>query len=59
MFEWTMIVEYAGVALGAAVLYALCAAQPGLYKCEDGLHLTEEGYDACARKIASVLEKYL
>ena len=40
-------------------LYALCAAQPGLYKCEDGLHLTEEGYDACARKIALVLEKYL
>ena len=40
-------------------LYALCAAQPGLYKCEDGLHLTEEGYDACAHKIASVLEKYL
>lgn len=27
MFEWTMIVEYAGVALGAAVLYALCAGR--------------------------------
>lgn len=27
MFEWTMIVEYAGVAPGAAVLYALCAGR--------------------------------
>lgn len=27
MFEWTMIVEYAGVASGAAVLYALCAGR--------------------------------
>ena len=27
MFEWYMIVEYAGVALGAAILYALCAGR--------------------------------
>ena len=40
-------------------LYALCREAPGLYKCADGLHLTEEGYRACARQVASCIERYL
>ena len=40
-------------------LYALCLEAPGLYKCADGLHLTEEGYRACARQVASCIERYL
>ena len=40
-------------------LYALCLKAPGLYKCADGLHLTEEGYRACARQVASCIERYL
>lgn len=40
-------------------LCALCLEAPGLYKCADGLHLTEEGYRACARQVASCIERYL
>ena len=40
-------------------LCALCLKAPGLYKCADGLHLTEEGYRACARQVASCIERYL
>lgn len=40
-------------------LYALCARHETLYKCEDHLHLTEEGYQACARQIAEVIKKEL
>ena len=40
-------------------LCALCREAPGLYKCADGLHLTEEGYRACARQVASCIERYL
>ena len=38
-------------------LYALCAARDDLYKCEDHLHLTEEGYRACAAQIADCIRK--
>ncbi len=33
-------------------LYALCKEDPGYYKCEDMLHLTEAGYRRCAAQIA-------
>ena len=34
-------------------LYALCRNHPTYYKCEDGLHLTEEGYRICAKQIVT------
>lgn len=40
-------------------LYALCKQDPHCYKCPDLLHLTEEGYRACARQAVSFIEKYL
>ncbi len=40
-------------------LYALCAQDPHAYKCEDLLHLTEEGYRVCARAIARFIRREL
>jgi len=39
-------------------LYALCAAHPTCYKCEDLLHLSEEGSRACAAQVAEYVRKY-
>lgn len=40
-------------------LYGLCMQHENLYKCEDNLHLTEEGYRACAMQIANVIREQL
>lgn len=40
-------------------LYALCAKDPHAYKCEDLLHLTEEGYKICAAQTAEMILKEL
>lgn len=40
-------------------LYALCKENPYCYKCEDLLHLTEEGYRKCAQQTAAVILKVL
>lgn len=40
-------------------LYALCLESPTYYKCPDMLHLTEEGYLACARAAAGHIERLL
>ncbi len=39
-------------------LYALCQAHPTCYKCEDLLHLSEEGSRACAAQVAEYVRKY-
>ena len=39
-------------------LYTLCAAHPQCYKCEDLLHLSEEGSRACAAQVAEYVRKY-
>lgn len=36
-------------------LYALCKEDPHCYKCEDLLHLTEEGYRKCAEQTARMI----
>lgn len=36
-------------------LYGLCMEDGNLYKCEDMLHLTEEGYKKCAESAASMI----
>lgn len=38
-------------------LYTLCCQDANLYKCEDQLHLTEEGYQVCARQIADCIRR--
>ena len=40
-------------------LYALCKEDPNYYKCEDLLHLTEEGYRRCARQTADLILRAL
>ncbi len=40
-------------------LYALCAKDSHAYKCEDLLHLTEEGYRVCAKQIAGFIRAEL
>ncbi|MBO6157711.1 MAG: hypothetical protein J6P72_00460 [Firmicutes bacterium] len=40
-------------------LYSLCLEDPHYYKCEDLLHLTEEGYQRCAAKTADIIRRYL
>ncbi len=40
-------------------LYALCREDPRCYKCADLLHLTEEGYLACAKQAVRCIEAYL
>lgn len=39
--------------------YALCAQDPHAYKCEDLLHLTEEGYQKCAAQTADLIRSIL
>ena len=40
-------------------LYTLCLSGPDYYKCADRLHLTEEGYLACARQVVASVTPYL
>ena len=40
-------------------LYTLCKEDEKYYKCEDMLHLTEEGYYRCATKISEIILKEL
>lgn len=40
-------------------LYELCLADKKAYKCEDMLHLTEEGYRKCAEQAANMIRKEL
>ncbi|MBQ7841221.1 MAG: SGNH/GDSL hydrolase family protein [Lachnospiraceae bacterium] len=40
-------------------LYSLCLQGPKYYKCEDMLHLTEEGYDVIASHTADLIRKIL
>ena len=40
-------------------LYALCKQSPTYYKCEDMLHLTEEGSRACAAQAVRYIEELL
>lgn len=40
-------------------LYALALTDPGYFKCEDRLHLTEAGYMACARQVAGKINEAL
>ena len=40
-------------------LYALCLESPTYYKCPDMLHLTQEGYLACARQAVEWIERLL
>lgn len=39
--------------------YALCMEDKNRYKCEDMLHLTEEGYRRCAAQAASMIRREL
>ena len=39
-------------------LYALCMQDDRRYKCEDMLHLSEEGSRACAKQVAEFVRKY-
>lgn len=40
-------------------LYTLVKQVPGFYKCEDKLHLTLEGYKACAKQVANVIREVI
>ena len=40
-------------------LYALCKEDPNYYKCEDMLHLTEEGYRRCAEQTVKIILREL
>lgn len=40
-------------------LYSLCLEGPKYYKCEDMLHLTEEGYDRIAEQTAALIRKMI
>lgn len=40
-------------------LYSLCLEDPNYYKCEDMLHLTEEGYQRIADQTAECIRKLL
>ena len=46
--------------MGVAIndLHALVAARMD-YLCEDKIHLTDEGFTACAKQVTSVIKKYL
>jgi lysophospholipase L1-like esterase len=49
----------AGENIAVNDLYALMCRDKNLYKCEDGLHLTEEGYRLCAAQAARMIEEKL
>lgn len=40
-------------------LYSLCLEGPKYYKCEDMLHLTEEGYDRIAEQTAALIRRMI
>lgn len=40
-------------------LYHLCLQGQGYYKCPDGLHLTQEGYQKCAEQVCDHIRRYL
>ena len=63
--EWVKTYNEAAVGLmqeeGVRIndLYSLCLEDPHYYKCEDLLHLTEQGYRRCAEQTASVIRSIL
>ena len=52
-----LVMEEEGVPVND--LYTLCLQGEKYYKCDDRLHLTEEGYQVCARQICKIIRKYL
>ena len=62
--EWVKEYNAAAVALMEELevpvndLYALCREDDRCYKCEDLLHLSEEGSRRCAAQVAEFVRKY-
>ena len=62
--EWVKTYNAAATKLMAELdvpvndLYALCMQDDRRYKCEDLLHLSEEGSRACAKQVAEYVRKY-
>ena len=62
--EWVKQYNAAAVALMEQLevpvndLYALCMEDDRRYKCEDLLHLSEEGSRRCAKQVAEFVRKY-
>lgn len=62
--EWVKEYNAASVALMEQLevpvndLYALCMEDDRRYKCEDLLHLSEEGSRRCAKQVAEFVRKY-
>lgn len=62
--EWVKEYNAAAVALMEQLevpvndLYALCMEDDRRYKCEDLLHLSEEGSRRCAKQVAEFVRKY-
>ena len=62
--EWVKEYNAAAVALMQELevpvndLYALCLEDERCYKCEDLLHLSEEGSRRCAQQVAEYVRKY-
>jgi len=62
--EWVTAYNEAAVKLMAELevpvndLYALCMEDEGRYKCEDLLHLSEEGSRRCAAQVAAYIREY-
>ena len=62
--EWVKTYNAAATKLMAELdvpvndLYALCMQDDRRYKCEDLLHLSEEGSRTCAKQVADFIRKY-
>ena len=62
--EWVKTYNAAAIALMEELevpvndLYALCMEHPRQYKCDDLLHLTEEGSRRCAAQVAEYIRRY-
>ena len=62
--EWVTTYNAAAVSLMAELdvpvndLYALCMEDDNRYKCEDLLHLSEEGSRRCAAQVAEYIRRY-
>ena len=62
--DWVTTYNAAAVALMEELevpvndLYALCMEHPRRYKCDDLLHLTEEGSRRCAAQVAECIRQY-
>jgi len=52
-----LVMEEEGVPIND--LYTLCLQGEKYYKCEDRLHLTQEGYRVCAQQVCDAIRKYL